>query len=412
MSRLPQSLTRLDRRQRAPMVAFVALLALVVTALVVPRGHAPDEGTLAPATSPQYVARDSAPGPGVVSAGDQVEIDRVLADAPARVSARLSAAELAERLVRCAEFEGQRYCLGVGWTEADPDVARARATSAPHSVSRSALVESTGDLSTTDLLARRAAMPTAERVATERAELEAAARGVAKVVLLRHQLLGEPLPDGFLERHPEARATTTPANARTTAWTKTAADYPRRSTVLRAKRTREQRTTYWCGPATMQMIAWGWQKKRRTQGRWANRLGTTTSGSAISDMVRVINARTGWDSAAYAGDYVVLDISGWSYKKWLLLQMRHIEDYRAPLVLHPILLKQFYPYLDDDASGHFQVGRGYDKNGKRPARLGYFEPWNQQRFDRSEPYIARVQWRRAYQSYRANRAHPHQNIGV
>ena len=68
--------------------------------------------------------------------------------------------------------------------------------------------------------------------------------------------------------------------------------------------------------------------------------------------------------------------------------------------------------LDDDASGHFQVGRGYDKNGKKPAKLGYFEPWNQQRFDPSEPYIARVQWRRAYQSYRANQAHPHQNIGV
>ena len=48
--------------------------------------------------------------------------------------------------------------------------------------------------------------------------------------------------------------------------------------------------------------------------------------------------------------------------------MRHVVDYRAPLVLHPILLKRYYPYLDDDASGHFQVGRGYDKNGDRPTR--------------------------------------------
>ena len=92
--------------------------------------------------------------------------------------------------------------------------------------------------------------------------------------------------------------------------------------------------------------------------------------------------------------------------------MRHIVDYRAPVVLHPILLKKFYPYLDDDASGHFQVGRGYDKRGGKPDLLGYFEPWNQQRFDPSEPYIDRVQWRNAYKSYRANQAHFQHNIGV
>lgn len=412
MPRLVQTLTRLPPRHRAVTVAITALLLLVTTALLVPPGDdAPDDGALVPATGPSYVARDSAPGSGVVSAADRAEIDRVLAQAPARVSPRLSATDLAERLVRCAEFEEQRYCLGVGWTTADPELVRARATAAPHAASRSIFVETTGDLSTADLLAQRAALPLAARLAAERAELEAAARGVSKVVLLRHQVLGEPLPDGFLERHPEARATTDTTAARETT-TKGLKDYPGRSTVLRPKRTRAQRTTYWCGPATMQMIGWGWQGERKGQGHWADKLGTTTSGSAISEMVRVINGSTGWDQPEYAGKYVVLDISDWSYRKWLLLQMRHVEDYRAPVVLHPILLKKFYPYLDDDASGHFQVGRGYDKRGDKPAHLGYFEPWNQQRFDPSEPRIARVQWRSAYQSYRANQAHPHQNIGV
>ena len=116
----------------------------------------------------------------------------------------------------------------------------------------------------------------------------------------------------------------------------------------------------------MQMIAWGWQEERKGQGHWADKLGTTTTGSSISEIVRVVNGATGWDKAKYAGAYIVLDISDWAYKKWMLLQMRHIEDYRAPVVLHPILLQQFYPYLDDDASGHFQVGRGYDKRGKKP----------------------------------------------
>ena len=92
--------------------------------------------------------------------------------------------------------------------------------------------------------------------------------------------------------------------------------------------------------------------------------------------------------------------------------MRHVYDYKAPLILHPILLKQFYPYLDDDGSGHFQVGRGYRKNGDKMNLIGFFEPWNQQRFDPSEPYISRVQWRSAYRSYRGNEAHSMHNIGV
>jgi hypothetical protein len=162
----------------------------------------------------------------------------------------------------------------------------------------------------------------------------------------------------------------------------------------------------------MQMIAWGWKKVDKGQAHWADRLGTTTSGTAITDMVRVVNESTGWDRPDHAGPYITLDIGDYSFHQWKLLLMRHIVDYKAPVVLHPILLKRYYPYLDDDASGHFQVGRGYDRLGSRPTAIGYFEPWNQQRFDPSEPYIERVQWRRAYRSYRANEAHFQHNIGV
>ena len=92
--------------------------------------------------------------------------------------------------------------------------------------------------------------------------------------------------------------------------------------------------------------------------------------------------------------------------------MKHVHDYRAPVVLHPVLLNQYFPYLDDDASGHFQVGRGFDQNpGGRP-KIGYFEPWDQSKFDPSEPRIARTQWQNAYKSYRANKAHFQQNVGV
>ena len=192
---------------------------------------------------------------------------------------------------------------------------------------------------------------------------------------------------------------------------KTIEDYPERDTVLRP-RTCRAGSHLLVRPDHDADDRVGLAHEKRKPRLWARRLHTTTEGTAISDMVRVVNRRTGCDRKTRAGPYIVLDISDWSFKKWRLLQMRHITDYRAPVVLHPVLLKQFFPYLDDDASGHFQAGRGYDKNGNKPALIGYFEPWNQQRFDPSEPYINRVQWRHAYKSYRANQAHFQHNIGV
>ncbi|WP_242436357.1 C39 family peptidase, partial [Nocardioides sp. XL1] len=293
--------------------------------------------------------------------------------------------------------------------------------------------EGTGDLDAAAALAQRARLSPSARAAADRAELTMAARSLAKVWLLRHQIEGVPLPSGFLEEHPEARAgvpaartaatasptgrasataSSSPTAAPTRASLKTMRDYPRRTAILNPKQVAAQNRTYWCGPTSMQMIAWGWRDRRQTQGHWARRLHTTSSGSSVYDMVRVVNQSTGWDREDHAGPYIVLDISHYDFRKWMLLMMRHLADYRAPVVLHPVLLKRFYPYLDDDASGHFQVGRGYAKRGAKPDLLGYFEPWNQQRFDPSEPYISRVQWRNAYKSYRANQAHFGHNVGV
>ena len=162
----------------------------------------------------------------------------------------------------------------------------------------------------------------------------------------------------------------------------------------------------------MQAIGWSSAGTRKNQSYWARRLGTTSAGTAISDMVRVVNNKTDYDEKTHAGPYVVLDISDFTFKQWYRLMMRHIHDYQAPVVLHPVLLKQYYPYLDDDASGHFQVGRGYDQDPDGNRKIGYFEPWDQSRFDPSEPAIERVQWRNAYKSYRANLDHFQHNIGV
>ena len=400
----------MSRARKLAIGAFVALLAATP---FIPRGDDSD-GEIRP-SGKRELAEPPAPGPGALTPAMRREIDRVVAAGRqiGAVSARQSPTQLAGNLVRCAEFDGQRYCLHTGWTTGTESDVRTRVATATRTLAtrRATDVETTGDLDLVATLRRAAALSPSERAATERLELTTAARSVAKVWMLRHEVQGVPLPADFSERHPEAGLSARTGTTRATS-TKTAADYPQIGRVLNPKRVTEQHTTYWCGPTTMQMIAWGWQAVKKRQTHWADRLGTTTSGTAITDMVRVVNSATGYDSASRAGTYITLDISDWSFSKWALLNMRHVVDYRAPLVLHPVLLKRYYPYLDDDASGHFQVGRGYDKNGDGPLKIGYFEPWNQQRFDPSEPYIARVQWRDAYRSYRANRAHFQHNIGV
>ncbi|QBX55685.1 hypothetical protein EXE58_09615 [Nocardioides seonyuensis] len=356
--------------------ALAAALALVVVAVP----FLPDSAGPEPALTP---SGDSTSGPsGTDPSGTGLtpevlaEIDRVVAEGRA-VGRAQGRAATARALVRCATFEGQRYCLGHGWTDAPEAELAGRLTARP---TRAA--ERTGDLGPGALLARAIRTSPAARARAERAELTMAARSVDKVIELR--------------KRPR----------------RTAEDYPRKDKILTSRQVKAQNEYYWCGPATMQAIAWAWKERRHDQAYWARRLRTTTAGTGITDMVRVINNHTGFDNKKYAGPYVALDIADYSFDKWFLLMMRHIHDYDAPVVLHPVLEKRFYPYLDDDASGHFQVGRGYDKNPRGNPQIGYFEPWDQSRFDPTEPSIPRVQWRSAYKSYRANQAHFQHNVGV
>lgn len=431
-------------RPRPRTVAIGAFALLLAATPFVPRGGG-DEGALVNSGEEKYAApltADTA-GPGKVTPDLQAEIDRVVAQGRqvGRLSGKQTVGSLVSGLVRCADFEGQRYCLHSGWTESTTAQVQARTATAARAIAArpSGPARSTGDLDVLATLRRTAALTPAERAADERQELTEAARSVAKVWLLRHDIEGVALPAGFLAEHPEARATTaSTAPARSTTTTspspsgsssasptaspttstgtkpavKTQRDYPGRAVIMDTHQVAEQTEYYYCGPTSMQMITWGWKGVDKGQRYWADKLGTTSSGTAITDMVRVVNSSTGWDRRDHAGPYITLDIGDYSFNKWILLVMRHIVDYHAPLVLHPILLKKYYPYLDDDASGHFQVGRGYSKRGDKPTAISYFEPWNQQRFDPSEPYIKRVQWRTAYKSYRANEAHFQHDIGV
>ena len=385
---------------RHPATIAAAALALTLGAVpLLPDGdHDDSRGEIAPTAETTGAPR--AAGRGELTTAMRAEIDRVLA-AGADLDRTEGRTALARASVRCATFEGQRYCLGFGWTNQSEEALAARLETRP----TARTTERTGDLDADGLLARAQGRTSTARTEAERAELTMAARSVGKVWMLRHEIQGVPLPDGFAQRHPEV---TTGVDARGGF----GESYPERSKILSSKVAQAQNTTYWCGPATMQAIGWGSQGKRKNQSYWARRLGTTSAGTAITDMVRVINNKTDYDEDTYAGPYVVLDISDFTFKQWYRLMMRHIHDYQAPVVLHPQLLKQYYPYLDDDASGHFQVGRGYDQNPGGNPQLGWFEPWDQSRFDPSEPAIGRVQWRNAYRSFRANLDHFQHNVGV
>ena len=378
-------------------IAAAALALTLATVPLLPDG-ADDRDALTP--TGEVTPAPGAPALGELTPAMQAEIDRVIVQG-ASLDRAQGRTELARAAVRCATFDGQRYCLGFGWTNQTREALAARLTTRP-TFGR----ESTGDLDADGILARSSRRSATARSEAERAELTMAARSVGKVWMVRHEIQGVPLPDDFATRHPEI------AGADVRSRGGFGESYPARSKILTSKVAQPQNQTYWCGPATMQAIGWSSQEKRKNQSYWARRLGTTTAGTAITDMVRVVNNKTGYDAANRAGPYIVLDISDFTFKQWYRLMMRHIHDYRAPIVLHPVLLKQYYPYLDDDASGHFQVGRGFDQNPDGNRQIGYFEPWDQSRFDPSEPAIERVQWRNAYKSYRANLDHFQHNVGV
>ncbi len=358
-----------------------------------------DDRALLAESLPTATAQTASPGRGEVTPRMRREIERVVASGRSlgpdagRVTPRM----LVDTQVRCAVFAGQRYCLGIGWTQDSEAEVRDRIAAAASSTLRRTPATTTGDLDLVAGLQAAASRSESERVAGERAELTDAAASVAKVWQLRHEIQGVPLPAKYAAlARPKDKGRV----------------YPRTARIMKGSRTLAQNRSWWCGPTAMQSIAWGWDHDKRPQSYWAKRLGTTTSGSSISEIVRQVNRSTGYDSPRRAGPYVVLDISDFTYRQWWRMTKRHIAKLRAPLVLHPQLLSRFYPYLSFDASGHFQVGRGYRDRRNGVEKIGFFEPWNQQAFDPGSPYVERVQWRSAYRSFRANKAHPMQNLGL
>jgi hypothetical protein len=150
---------------------------------------------------------------------------------------------------------------------------------------------------------------------------------------------------------------------------------PASAYIMKGYRTSQEKG-YWCGPATFQSIDWADDDQKDTQASWAKDLGSTTSGTAISAMVKQTNLKTKWDLAA--GTYIVQNVSHWNAQKFFQVHQKHLGTNRAPIIEHTQLLKRYFPYLAFNHSGHYQVGRGYDRaNGT----IAIYEVFNERRFN-------------------------------
>jgi hypothetical protein len=151
--------------------------------------------------------------------------------------------------------------------------------------------------------------------------------------------------------------------------------YPASAYIMQGFQTSQEKG-YWCGPATFQSIDWADDDQKDTQASWAKDLGSTTGGTAISAMVRQTNAKTAWPKTA--GAYVVQNVKHWNAQTFFAVHQKHIAVYKAPVIEHVQLLKRYFPYLAFNHSGHYQVGRGYDKKN---GTIAIFEVFNEHRFN-------------------------------
>ncbi|WP_328520053.1 C39 family peptidase [Kribbella sp. NBC_00359] len=315
----------------------------------------------------------------------------------------------AASMLRCFKLETEDYCLGLGFVDQVPTGAQLRATLSPperHADGELGVEQDipTGDLTPAAFVAERAAMPKSTRVNAELDEMQAAWDGRAKARELR--LLaesaaptesGEPAGDATAQPTPVSPGTpqptpvgqtsaATPTRTTPTQGTPTPAPtpvnppaapvkLPASAYIMKGFQTSQEKG-YWCGPATFQSIDWADDNQKDTQASWAKDLGSTTSGTAISAMVQQTNLKTNWDKPA--GAYIVQSVSHWNAQTFFTVHQKHLGVYKAPVIEHVQLLKRYFPYLAFNHSGHYQVGRGYDR---AKGTIGIYEVFNERRFN-------------------------------
>ncbi|NEA30407.1 hypothetical protein G3I17_01790 [Streptomyces sp. SID13031] len=316
-------------------------------------------------------------------------------------------ADQSKQLMRCFRLETENYCLGLGFVDQLPSGAQLSGmTAAPEAAVGTRSTDddteqdiATGALTPAEFVTERSSLSDSARLDAELDEMQAAWDGRDKARALRE--LDAPAgtseePAGTSEEPattaptPTSTATVAPTATPTTPERTTPASpgVPKPSTPVKPVKLPSssyimkgfqvsQDKGYWCGPATFQSIDWADDKQKDTQASWAKDLGSSTSGTGISAMVKQTNLKTDWDLAA--GSYIVQSVGHWNTQKFFAVHQNHLGDGKpAPVIEHVQLLKRYFPYLAFNHSGHYQVGRGYDA---KKGTIGIFEVFNERRFN-------------------------------
>ena len=315
----------------------------------------------------------------------------------------------AASMLRCFKLETENYCLGLGFVDQVPTGAQRHALVEQPSLRAADEVGAeqdipTGDLTPAAFVAQRAALPKSQRVTVELDEMQSAWNGREKARELRELAEANtpprnPEPDPATTPQPTTTPTVTPTVTPTPTPTLTPTPVPTRSApttgtstpvpstpaapvvtpasayIMKGYQTSQEKG-YWCGPATFQSIDWADDNQKDTQASWAKDLGSTTGGTSISAMVQQTNLKTSWPKSA--GPYVVQSVSTWNAQTFFAVHQKHLGVYKAPVIEHVQLLKRYFPYLAFNHSGHYQVGRGYDKKN---GTIAIFEVFNERRFN-------------------------------
>ncbi|MFB6721294.1 C39 family peptidase [Kribbella sp. NPDC056345] len=352
--------------------------------------------TPAPSTAPTVVPTP-APTPGPAPASTAVATppaaeswselsEQVIETSPDDLQASDTSTQAAS-VLRCFKLEEENYCLGLGFVDKLPTGAQLQETVTTPEVSADEDgVEQdidTGDQTPQSFVAERVALPRSERVDVELDEMKAAWEGREKARALR-------LLDDSAAARTSSSSDATPAPTPTATPTRTTptvptpapqppvkvVKLPKSSYIMKGFQTSQEKG-YWCGPATFQSIDWADDQQKDTQKSWAKDLGSTSSGTGITAMVKQTNLKTEWDVAA--GTYIVQNVSHWNTQKFFTVHQKHLGDGKpAPVIEHVQLLKRYFPYLAFNHSGHYQVGRGYDRT---KGTIAIFEVFNERRFN-------------------------------
>ncbi|WP_238173798.1 C39 family peptidase [Kribbella speibonae] len=306
----------------------------------------------------------------------------------------------AASMLRCFKLDTENYCLGLGFVSQVPTGAQRHALMTEPTLRAADETGTEQDIATGDLtpaafVAERAALPKSRRVTAELDEMQAAWNGREKARELR-ELAETQTPPPNPEPTPEAPPAPTPTSTPTSTPTPTRTAptlgpstpvtsspstpvapvvAPASAYIMKGFQTSQDKG-YWCGPATFQSIDWADDNQKDTQASWAKDLGSTTSGTAISAMVKQTNLKTAWPKSA--GTYIVQNVADWNTQTFFTVHQKHLGVYKAPVIEHVQLLKRYFPYLAFNHSGHYQVGRGYDK---AKGTIAIFEVFNERRFN-------------------------------